>query len=188
MRLQNFCDDLPLVKVVLDACNFLIILMPFSGKNDDIAVLRVFDAVADGLPPVAGSRHIFRSVFAIPVLISAMISITSSKRELSAVMTERSAICPHTSPISYRRILRTVSACAEQADQTVGMVLPQGPENVFHADRVVRVVDQKRVVSGNRDRFDASLDFDGVKALLDLRQRDVEHGGRRLLRRVRYRR
>ena len=54
---------------------------------------------------LSGISTYFPSVLAMPTLMSAMMSFTSSKRELSAVSTEISASLPLISPISYRRTL-----------------------------------------------------------------------------------
>ena len=54
------------------------------------------------------------------------------------------------------------------------MIFPQGLENVFHADRVMRVIDQERVFAGHRHRLYAALDLNGAQPLLNLLLRHVK--------------
>ena len=54
------------------------------------------------------------------------------------------------------------------------MILPQGFEDILHADRVMRVIDQERVFAGHRHRLHAALDLNSAQPLLNLLLRHVK--------------
>lgn len=96
---ENIGNDFSLVHMVLNTFDFLIILMTFACKYDNISVLGIVHAIFNCISAV---RHdnILAVGFARPVLMSSMMSITSSNLELSSVITERSESLPEVSPIS----------------------------------------------------------------------------------------
>ena len=70
--------------------------------------------------------------------------------------------------------LGPVAAGAKQANQPLGMVLPQGGEDVLHAHGVVGVVQQQGVVAGDGHRFHPALDLHRGQALLHGLHRDAQ--------------
>lgn len=72
----------------------------FANYGNQVALLRVVNGVMQGIQPV-GNFYILgvRVALAIPVLMSAIISSTFSKRLLSSVRMLKSANLAHTSPM-----------------------------------------------------------------------------------------
>ena len=125
--------------MVLGAVYLLIVFVAFACEDYNVAVLCVFDTIADGVNSV-GNDYIFAVGFVdacfdvcdniVNALESGVIFGDNRKvRELAGNFTHFKTSC-----------FGAIAACTEHCNEAVGFVLSEGCKHTFHRSGIVSIV------------------------------------------------